>query len=78
MLGLLVKAFAILLALGLAYVSIKRALLPKGKKAAEVPPQAPKKAPVIEADDMVRCPACGTYNAAGQPCAVPDCPTNRT
>lgn len=77
MLGLLVKAFAILLALGLAYVSIKRALLPKGKKAAEAPPQPAKKPPVIEADDMVRCPACGTYNAAGQPCAAPDCPTNR-
>ncbi len=74
MFALLFKAFAILLALGLGYVSIKRAVLgnqPK-KPEPEVPP-APKQAP-IEADELVRCPSCGTYNPAGQACSTPGCP----
>lgn len=75
MFGILLKAFAILLALGLFYVTIKRAVLGQKKPEEKVTPP-PKPAP-IEADDLVRCPGCGTYNPAGQPCSTPDCPTNK-
>ncbi|PWR20587.1 hypothetical protein [Zavarzinia compransoris] len=73
MLGLLVKAFAILLALGLLYVTVKRAVLGSRKPGDRVEPASPPPPPKIEADDLVRCPACGTYNPADAPCATPDC-----
>lgn len=77
MFGLLVKVFAILLALGLLYVTVKRALLGSRKPAEDNKVQTPPPAPEIEADDLVRCPACGTYNPAGMACSAPDCPTRQ-
>lgn len=73
--AILVKAFAILLALGLFYVTIKRAILGQKKPEEKVAPK--KAAERIDADDLVRCPGCGTYNPAGQSCATPDCPTRK-
>ncbi|MCF4166884.1 hypothetical protein L2U69_14625 [Zavarzinia compransoris] len=73
--AILVKAFAILLALGLFYVTIKRAVLGQKKPEEKVPRRKP--AETIDADDLVRCPGCGTFNPVGQPCATPDCPTHK-
>ncbi|MFA5121800.1 hypothetical protein [Zavarzinia sp.] len=79
MFALLFKAFAILLALGLAYVSIKRAVLGSQPKRTEAPsPPSPKPTETIEADDLVRCPSCGTYRPAGQSCSTPGCPARPT
>lgn len=78
MFGFLVKAFAILLALGLLYVTVKRALLGNRKPGPADKVAPPPPPPEIDADDLIRCPACGTYNPAGVKCSAPDCPTRQS
>lgn len=68
--GVVLKLLAILIGLGLVYVSVKRWLL----AARPPPPPRPvERQDVPPADDLVRCPRCGTWGIAGQPCASPDC-----
>ncbi len=66
--GILLKFLAIFLGLGLVYVAVKRALLAPSRPR---PPAPQADAPA--ADDLVRCPRCGTWGIAGKPCETPDC-----
>ncbi|RJF94852.1 hypothetical protein D3874_03295 [Oleomonas cavernae] len=59
--GLLLKIAAILIGLGLLYVSIKRLILGNAPRKPEVPPAKPSRPESLTAEDLERCPRCGAY-----------------
>lgn len=66
--GLLLKIAAILIGLGLLYVSVKRLILGNAPKKPEVPPAKPKTPDSLTAEDLERCPRCGAYAPRNHMC----------
>ena len=66
--GFLFKIAAILIGLGLLYVSVKRLILGNAPKKPDTPPAQAKAPDSLTAEDLERCPRCGAYAPKNHVC----------